>query len=70
MQLRHPSPSHTPRLLHPLLITGDDSLTVPGGATPRPDGGFMVFHATVNSNALTRYMYAATATWNGTVVSV
>jgi hypothetical protein len=54
----------------PLLVTGDDGLTAPGGATPRLDGGFMVFHATVNSNPLTRYMYTATATWNGTVVSV
>ena len=54
----------------PLLVTGDYNLTAPGGATPRSDGAFMVFHATVNFNPLTRYMYTATTTWNGTVVSV
>ncbi|KAF9236970.1 glycoside hydrolase family 43 protein [Melanogaster broomeanus] len=48
----------------PLLVTGDYNLTAPGGATSRPDGNFMVFHATVNSNPLTRYMYTATVTWN------
>ncbi|KAG2148567.1 glycoside hydrolase family 43 protein [Suillus cothurnatus] len=53
----------------PLLVTGDDGLTAPGGATPRLDGGFMVFHVTVNTNPLTRYMYTATLTWNGTIVS-
>ncbi|KAL4071639.1 glycoside hydrolase family 43 protein [Scleroderma yunnanense] len=54
----------------PLLVTGNDGITAPGGATPRPDGVFMVFHATVNFNPLTRYMYTATVSWNGTVMSV
>ncbi|KAH7910531.1 glycoside hydrolase family 43 protein [Hygrophoropsis aurantiaca] len=54
----------------PLLVTGDDGLTAPGGATPRSDGTFMVFHATVDSNPLTRYLYTATMDWNGNVVSV
>ncbi|KAI6046616.1 hypothetical protein EDC04DRAFT_2628898 [Pisolithus marmoratus] len=54
----------------PLLVTGDDSLTGPGGATPTPDGTFMVFHATVNFNPLTRYMCMATISWNGTAMNV
>ncbi|KAF9222898.1 glycoside hydrolase family 43 protein [Gyrodon lividus] len=54
----------------PLLVTGDYNLTAPGGATSRPDGNFMVFHATVNSNPLTRYMYTATVTWDGNIQSV
>ncbi|EGO03197.1 glycoside hydrolase family 43 protein [Serpula lacrymans var. lacrymans S7.3] len=54
----------------PLLVTGDDGLTSPGGATPLPDGSFMVFHATTNSNPLTRPMYTATMDWNGVTVSV
>ncbi|KAH7926542.1 glycoside hydrolase family 43 protein [Leucogyrophana mollusca] len=54
----------------PLLVTGDDGLTSPGGATPTGDGTFMVFHATVNSDPLTRYMYTATMDVTGTVVSV
>ncbi|KAI6037864.1 glycoside hydrolase family 43 protein [Pisolithus marmoratus] len=54
----------------PLLVTGDDGLTAPGGATLTPDGTFMVFHATVNSNPLTRYMYTATISWDGTVMNV
>ncbi|KAI5984645.1 glycoside hydrolase family 43 protein [Pisolithus albus] len=58
------------RASSPLLVTGDDGLTAPGGATPTPDGTFMVFHATVNFNPLTRYMYTATISWNGTTMSV
>ncbi|KAI5991376.1 glycoside hydrolase family 43 protein [Pisolithus marmoratus] len=54
----------------PLLVTGDDGLTGPGGATPTPDGTLMVFHATVNFNPLTRYMYTATISWNGTAMNV
>ncbi|KAH7920420.1 glycoside hydrolase family 43 protein [Leucogyrophana mollusca] len=55
----------------PLLVTGDDGLTAPGGATPNINGTFMVFHATVNSDPLTRYMYTATMDWEGaTVISV
>ncbi|KIJ68148.1 glycoside hydrolase family 43 protein [Hydnomerulius pinastri MD-312] len=59
------------RASSPLLVTGDYNLTSPGGATSTPDGNFMVFHATVNnSNPLTRYMYTATVSWNGTTESV
>ncbi|KAI6113486.1 glycoside hydrolase family 43 protein [Pisolithus croceorrhizus] len=58
------------RASSPLLVSGDDNLTGPGGATPTPDGSFMVFHATVNFNPLTRYMYTATILWNGTMMSV
>ncbi|KAH7885587.1 glycoside hydrolase family 43 protein [Phlebopus sp. FC_14] len=58
------------RASSPLLVTGDYNLTAPGGATSLPDGSFMVFHATVNSTPLTRYMYTATISWNGTVMSV
>jgi len=53
----------------PLLVTGDDSLTAPGGMTPIPDGSFAVFHATTNSDPLTRPMYTAKLTWDGDVVS-
>ncbi|KAI6100692.1 glycoside hydrolase family 43 protein [Pisolithus croceorrhizus] len=58
------------RASSPLLETGDDNLTGPGGATPTPDGTFMVFHATVNFSPLTRYMYTATISWNDTAMSV
>ncbi|KAI6124935.1 glycoside hydrolase family 43 protein [Pisolithus croceorrhizus] len=51
-----------------LWTTGDDNLTGPGGATPTPDGTFMVFHATVNFSPLTRYMYTATISWNDTAM--
>ncbi|KIJ60234.1 glycoside hydrolase family 43 protein [Hydnomerulius pinastri MD-312] len=54
----------------PLLVTGDYSLTSPGGATSTPDGNFMVFHATVDSDPLTRYMYTANVEWNGIIESV
>ncbi|EIW77470.1 glycoside hydrolase family 43 protein [Coniophora puteana RWD-64-598 SS2] len=53
-----------------IIATGDYNLTSPGGATPLPDGSFMVFHAQINADPLTRAMYTATLTWNGTSISV
>ncbi|EIW81936.1 glycoside hydrolase family 43 protein [Coniophora puteana RWD-64-598 SS2] len=53
----------------PLLVTGNDGLTAPGGMTPTPDGSFAVFHATSNPSPLTRPMWTAQLTWNGNTVT-
>jgi len=53
----------------PLLVTGDDNLTSPGGADPNPNGSIMVFHANIPAG---RGMFRGTLSWSadGHVASV
>ncbi|KAF7967781.1 hypothetical protein HWV62_33009 [Athelia sp. TMB] len=54
----------------PFKVTGNNGLTAPGGFTALPGGGGVaVFHATTNSNPLTRMLYTAKVTWSGTTAS-
>jgi len=52
-----------------IISPSDYGLVSPGGATPLPDGDFMVFHAQINANLLTRAMYTATLTWDNPSVA-
>lgn len=51
-------------------MTGDNNLTAPGGLSVLPsNNSFAVFHATSKPTPLTRPMYIAQITFNGTIAS-
>jgi len=55
---------------NPLKATGDNGLNAPGGLSVLPsNNSFAVFHATSNTNPLTRPMYIAEITYNGNSAS-